>query len=339
VATPTHPYGWRDFDAEIVEGLAENDSRFISRRAGGWIACPLNGHYDTKLPWREDNHRKGSVPAGDPPASFRASPTYVLQDPLDNVIAGRDLIAEAVSGGWGRTEAARLGNETSEAALAWNVLRSLQELGELDRAARVLAEVEPRAEPELLFWERRIEQGATAPWAAIAALREELDPGATRASGPDAGLHIPGWGWILIDVKFGGGSDLLDDPAGVEAWLARFAIPCPGLFDVEAIRNARPRDFPHELLATIALAHRLRAEEEQAVVVALARESELVGVEKWVGRCLAESADVAFRRVTWESLYRALDPTDPKLEPLRAYLENKSYGLRPAFALQEEEPD
>ena len=40
-----------------------------------------------------------------------------------------------------------------------------------------------------------------------------------------------------------------------------------------------------------------------------------------------------FRRVTWESLYAALDPDDDVLAPLRAYLENKSYGLRPAFAL------
>ena len=41
------PYGWRDFDQEVVEGLAENDSRFIKRRSDGWILSPLVGHYDT----------------------------------------------------------------------------------------------------------------------------------------------------------------------------------------------------------------------------------------------------------------------------------------------------
>ena len=36
-----HAYGWRDFDQEVVEGLVENDSRFINRRSNGWILSPL----------------------------------------------------------------------------------------------------------------------------------------------------------------------------------------------------------------------------------------------------------------------------------------------------------
>ena len=88
---PKGPFGWRDFDQEVVEGLVENDSRFINRRSNGWIASPLVGHYDNKLAWKDDNFKKGSVPAGDPPVSFRAAPTYVLERPLDNFIAGRAL--------------------------------------------------------------------------------------------------------------------------------------------------------------------------------------------------------------------------------------------------------
>ena len=156
---------------------------------------------------------------------------------------------------------------------------------------------------------------------------------------PDACLHVPGWGWVLIEASFGPSSDAVDDPARVEAFLARYAAACPGLFDEEAIRKAKLRDFPLQLLRTIAFAHKLRAEGEKAVVVALVRESDPADVERSVGRCLAETADVSFRRVTWESLYRALDPAEPKLEPLRLYLENKSYGLRPAFALQDDDAD
>jgi len=326
-------YGWRDFDPEVVEGLAENDSRFIDRRSNGWIACPLRGHFDDRLPWRDDNYRKGSVPAGDPPASFRAAPTYVLESPLDNVIAGRELIADAVAGSWEHTRATRLGNENSEGALAWNAFRSLQEAGGLGVASRALAGIDAAAEPELYFWERRIETSRAEPWLALTQLRTELEPDRALQAGPDACLRLPGWGWVLIDVRFGSGADILDDPARVEAWLERYASGCPGLFDEEAIRRARLRDFPHDLLRTMALAHHLKADGELAVVVALVRESELTGSERLVGRCLAETADVAFRRVTWESLYRALDPDEPKLAPLRRYLENKSYGLRPAFAL------
>ena len=71
-------------------------------------------------------------------------------------------------------------------------------------------------------------------------------------------------------------------------------------------------------------------------MIALVRESDTADVERRVDRCLADAADVGFRRVTWESLYRALDPADPALEPLRRYLEQKSFGLRPAFALHDE---
>ena len=204
------PYGWHDFDPEVVEGLVENDSRFINRRPGGWIACPLSGHYDTKLAWQDDNYRKGSLPGGSPPASFRAAPTYVLESPLDNIIAGRELVAEAAAGRWGRAEAARLGNENSKGALTWNVLRSLQEAGCLGLAMRVLADVEAAAEPELTFWEQRIELQRTEPSTTLLAVRDELENDLTQRSGPDACLHVPRMGlggdgchvrWRLRDAR------------------------------------------------------------------------------------------------------------------------------------------
>ena len=332
-------YGWRDFDPEVVEGLVENDSRFINRRANGWIACPLAGHYVDQLPWKDDNYKKGSVPSGDPPTSFRAAPTYVLERPLDNFIAGRELIADAIAGDWGNPEAGRLGNENSEGALTWNVLRSLQEAGRLGVAARVLTEVESATEPELFFWGRHITMEESSVWTELQSERDELEPGSARQVEPDACLHLPGWGRVLIEASFGPSTDAVDDPARVEAFLERYAAACPGLFDEEAIRKAKLRNFPPLLLRTIALAHKLRADGEQAVVVALVRESDPADVEKWVGRCLSETADVGFRRVTWEALYRALVPGEPSLGPLRAYLENKSYGLRPAFALRDDDAE
>ena len=69
------------------------------------------------------------------------------------------------------------------------------------------------------------------------------------------------------------------------------------------------------------------------------RENDPTDIEKWVGRCLAETADVGFRRATWEALYRALDPDRRRARALRHYLENKSYGLRPAFALPQADPE
>jgi hypothetical protein len=319
-------YGWRDFDQEVVEGLVENDSRFINRRSNGWILSPLHGHYDTRLAWKDDNYKKGSVPVGDPPVSFRAAPTYVLEEPLDNLIAGRELIADAIAGKWDHSEASRLGNETSEGALTWNVFRSLQEAGRLGVAASALTAGDVDREPEFGFWGQRIEREQAAPWGAI-------------EDGPDVCLHVPGWGWILIEVRFGGGADTLADAAATEAWIAQYSTPAPGLFEDDALRRVRVKDLPHRTLQTIAFAHHLKAAAEQAVVVALVRTSESADLERWVGRCLADTADVAFRRGAWESLYAALDPEDAALAPLRAYFENKSHGLRPAFALHGEDDE
>ncbi len=319
--SPEHPYGWRDFDQEVVEGLAENDSRFINRRPNGWIASPLVGHYDNKLRWKDDNFKRGSVPVGDPPVSFRAAPTYVLEESLDNIIAGRALIAGA--GTWQPGEATRLGNETSAGALTWNVLRSLQEAGRLGVAAQAFTGEVIADEPELGFWEQRIEMERASPWPEL-------------AGGPDACLHLPGGGWVLIDARFGGGTDTLADAAATEAWLERHSATAPGLFDDDALRRVRVKDLPYRTLETIAFAHQLEDAGDHAVVVALVRASESVDLERWVGRCLAETADVGFRRFTWESLYAALDPNDAALAPLRDYLENKSYGLRPAFVLDDE---
>lgn len=325
-------YGWRDFDREVVEGLVENDSRFINRRTGGWIVSPLLGSYDDKLAWRDDNFKKGSVPAGDPPVSFRAAPTYVLERPLDNAIAGRELIAEGLAR-WGMPDAARFGNENSEAALTWNVFRTLQEVGRLGAVIRALTGFDPATEPDLFYGGRRITLETADAWEELSTTLARLEPDVTPHVTPDVSLHVPGFGWILIEASFGPSSDAFDDPAGIEEFLGRYASACPGLFDVERIRSTRLRDVPPLLLRTLAIVHSLRAGRERAVVVALVRESETADVERRVDRCLAGSADVEFHRVTWESLYRSLDADDPALEPLRRYLEDKSFGLRPAFAL------
>lgn len=333
---PRRAYGWREFDQEVVEGLVDNDARFINRRAGGSIASPLLGHYDTQLAWNDDNFKKGSVPVGDPPVSFRAAPSYVLERPLDNVIAGRELIADAIAGRWGNPEATRFGNENSEGALAWNVFRSLQEAGRLGVASGALTGFEPAAEPELFYGGRRIALEAASAWEELAMTLDKLEPGLTQHREPDVCLHVPGFGWIVIEASFGPSSDAFDDPVRVEEFLELYAAACPGLFDEERIRTTRLRDLPPLLLRTLAVAHSLRADGERAAVIALVRESDTADLERRIDRCLADTADVMFHRVTWESLYRALDPADLALASLRDYLENKSFGLRPAFSLHDQ---
>ena len=315
----------------------DNDPRFVNRRPNGWIASPLAGHYDTKLPWRDDNFKKGSEPCGDPPASFRAAPTYVLECPLDNLIAGHDLIADAIAGRFGIRESPRLGHENSTGALTWNVFRSLQEAGCLHDAVGALVDLDATREPDLFIWGCLITSGSWSASAEVASALTALDGRAELAGEPAVCLRIPGYGWLVIDAAFGPTSDTVAGGDAIEALLERYSRTCPGLFDTEAIRKLRARDIPPLLLRTIALAHLLREDGEQALVVALGRESDRADVERKVSRCLAASAEVGFRRGTWESIYRALDPDDGRLGLLLAYLENKSLGLRPAFALRPDE--
>jgi hypothetical protein len=203
----------------------------------------------------------------------------------------------------------------------------------------VLAAADTATEPELYFWGQRLALTSAAAWTELQTVRSELEPGLAQQTEPDACLHIAGWGWVLIEARFGSGIDVYDDPARVEAWLEHYATRCPGVFDDEAIRGVKLREFPQQLLRTIAFAHNLKDQGEHATVVSLVRENDSGRIEKWVGRCLSATADVGFRRATWEALYRALDPDNAGLEHLRHYMENKSYGLRPAFALQESEPE
>ena len=315
-----HAFGWRDFDQEVVEGLVENDSRFINRRSNGWIASPLVGHYDNKLAWKDDNFKKGSMPAGDPPASFRAAPTYVLERPLDNFIAGRELIADAVAGCWGHPEASRLGNETSVGALTWNVLRSLQEVDRLRVVAGALAATEIDSEPELGFWGRLIGRAQAEPWPEL-------------VGAPDACLRVPGWGWVLIDARFGGGTDTLADAVALETWLEQYSSPAPGLFDDEALRRVRVKDLPHRTLETIAFAHHLKATGDRrssSLSYARASPSSSSGGSDAASptQPMSPSAAPPGSRSTPPST-----PTTRSLAPLRDYIENKSYGLRPAFSL------
>ena len=108
--------------------------------AGGGMRCPLASH-NCWLPWNR-KYTKGTQTHGDPAVSFRVSPTYILSDPLENFIAGRKLVADALRGKWKKAETFRLGYENSEDAVSWNVFRALQEAGNLELAARVLSGID-----------------------------------------------------------------------------------------------------------------------------------------------------------------------------------------------------
>jgi hypothetical protein len=327
------PYGWRDFDPEVVAGLVESHPEHVVRRRDGGMTCPLVEHEREWLHWQDGNYARGTVPHGDPEVAFRVSPTYILSDPRHNFIAGANLIEEILNGASGKAETFRLGHENSEDALTWNVFRSLQEAGFLHALTPLLCDCREPVEPTLYLWGRRVDGSEIGPFEELAAARQGFEPTHRQQTEPDVVLRLPGWGWVFVEAKFGSPVTTARKAEKMEAWLRRYADRASGLIDLDGIADVGlpPNKFPEQLLRNAVFASWVaRRTGEEAHVVLLAREREMTPVEEWFDRCVAEDAGVTLSRLSWEEIYQALSDHEA-LGMLRAYLEGKSYGLRRAF--------
>jgi hypothetical protein len=276
--------------------------------------------------WGEEGYTKGTVYHGDPPVSFRVSPTYVLEDHLENFIVGREFVDKLT----GKAETWRLGNENSEDALSFNVFRSLQEAGRLAEAARLLTGLELDGEPELIVWGHRLDETTVHPVDQLKAALNTLEGTSGQQTEPDIILRIPSWGWLFIEAKLASSTSTYKRRRHkLATWKERYATA--GLFDPGALAAADPDTFPEQLLRNVAVAHAVAAGERVAVV-ALVREKYAPAVADWAADYLAVDNTIT-RSATGEQLY-ALTDGNQALTNLRAYLADKSVNLRPAFALR-----
>lgn len=325
-------YGWPDFDRAIVQAIAAGDSRHILKQPDGGMTCPLAGHGEW-LRWVGDALSNGTVPHGSPDVVFRVKPTYILSDPLDNFIVGRELISAAIRGDWGKAETHRLGHENSEDALTFNVFRSLQEAGELGRVAQLVAE-RAVSEPTLFLWGRQVNQdGSSSAWEELRAARQQVEPRHRQQTEPDVCLHVRDWGWIFIEAKFDLGIKTSESKQKLESWRATYPAHGPFLFDLDHISAVPHHEFPEQLLRNVLFADAVRADGERAHVVALGRAEDKTPVDEWVSACLRPDCPVTTSVMSWEQIYAALPADSVRLASLRSYLENKSYALRRAFSL------
>jgi Restriction Endonuclease associating with ARP len=329
------PYGRSDFDPEIVAALFEGHHDHVSKERDGGMTCPLVDHRRERLHWQDGDYARGTVPHGRPEVAFRVSPTYILSEPRDNLIAGADLIGKILDGTSGKAETFRFGHENSEDALSWNVLRSLQEAGLLHALTPLLCDYRERVEPVLYLWGRRIDEAALGEFAQLGEARQEFEPAHRRQTEPDIVLRLPGWGWVFIEAKFGSPVTTARNAEKMDAWLRRYAAKAPHLIDLDKIANAGlpPHKFPEQLLRNAVFASWIAAKtDERAHVVLLARRQEITPVEDWLADCLTDDARVTVSRLSWEEIYAALPPQS-SLATLRSYLEGKTHSLRPAFEL------
>lgn len=326
--------GWNDFDPVVVAGIKQGDPRFVDKSVSGGMSCPISEHsHEDLLAWAEGDYTKGTVVDAMHPYSFRVSPTFIYADPLDNFIAGEDLIAQAISGSWDKAETSRLGYEKSEDAVSWNFFRSVQEAGLLRTIADELTGTQLESEPNLIFWGRRISMEGSEPCVEIKEALNFLEPNHSQRTEPDVVLECPGWGWVFIEAKFMSPNPTYKGkPEKLKRWISTYSDALPDLFDQEALEAGDPLTFPEQLLRNVAVASVVCEKSSKAVVVSLTPHSKKTEIESEIARYLPEGSAVQFRCSTWEELMATLPPGDSTLA-LRSYMENKSAGLRKAFRI------
>ncbi len=327
-------YGWHHFDQERVRAIRKGSPTALTRGPGGGLRCPFRDHEPHFLPWRGGNPWNGTEHHGDPPLSFRSTGTFILEDPLDNVIVDPQLIAGAIRREWGKADTRRFGWERSEDAVSWNVFRSLQRVGLLPWLVERLVGV-ANSSPILSLWGTEIWVDGVSPWQALAEVRAHVEPGYAIPTEPDIALHVPGWGDILIEAKVGSGMSRRKNESALEAFASHYAKAAPCLLDREKILAVGYRRVPEQLLRNLAYACKLAERAgTRGHVAALVRDGEAEDIEERVAACLVNPNNpcVTFSRFSWESIYAGLDRSKANVAPLVTFFEDKSLYMSPAFA-------
>ncbi len=328
------PYGLSDFDPSIVNGY-QDDPRLIDRSPKGGMASCLISEHGRLIPWLNGNYENGTEYHGDPPIQLRTSPTYIYQNPLDNVLQASDraLIQEIRSKKMKKYDVTRLGNENSEDMLSWNVFRSLQQVHNLKLALKAITGLIIDQEPDLFFWTVRIKDNVAKRWDRLFELRQELEYALSPQTEPDIVLHVPGEFWVFIEAKFRSENPGFKDDNHRDDWLKR-NYPW-SIIDREAVREAKHKQVPQQILRNIAFAHAMCEGQEKAMVVGLGQEMDprSADIEERVAPFLAPHCPVTFKRATWEAIFRVLpaENANPVLRRLRGYMVNKTLNLMPAF--------
>jgi hypothetical protein len=132
-------------------------------------------------------------------------PTYSYTYAQRNVIVAAEIFASRIVGHPFKHESDRLGNEKSEDALTWNVMRSLQEAGVLPEVAAWLTGLMIPEQPRLYLWGIRVDDDSMAPWDLLIRARDRFEnalPVDRPRTEPDIAIHLPGRYLILIEAKF-----------------------------------------------------------------------------------------------------------------------------------------
>jgi len=268
--------------------------------------------------------------------SMSAAPTYIYHNAERNFIIGKE-IPERIS----KVEKWRLGYETSEDALSWNVFVGLYALKGLPEAFEALAGTGPEREPELYLWGNRVDADFVR-WPNLCAVRKELERGMAIPTEPDIILRVPGQAIVLIEAKFSSPNSSLARKKGrfgsVTDFLDRYKCK-EGAADPLNRKWISEQDgerILEQLCRNAVFAHWLASEREQPFVVNLVRLA--AKNDEQLFRQHLSREGVQFRVCTWERLCGLSAIRREQASVLRGYLKNKTLRLSPAFDLELKNP-
>lgn len=263
--------------------------------------------------------------------SVSTKPTYVYRDRRRNFIVGLELLASLH-----KVESWRLGHETSEDALSWNVFVALSRLGGLRSVFETLTGESASADPELYLWGNRVDAALTHFWDSLLKVRRELERGLAIPTEPDIILRVPGQAIVLVEAKFGSPNGTLarkqDRRGTVPEFLQRYRCrdKRPDPLHRNWIASQDAGNVLEQLCRNVIFAQWLAEEKEKPFVVNLVCEKDQQDVVFRFRQHLAEGV-VAFRRASWEQIASLPVIQHPNARPLHDYLANKTLNLQKAF--------
>jgi len=259
-------------------------------------------------------------------------PTYIYRNAERNFIIGRGILPSV-----SKVERWRLGFETSEDALIWNVFVGLYALKGLTETFEALTGIAVSDEPELYLWGNRIDTDCTS-WPDLYEVRAALEKGMAIPTEPDIMLRVPGQAIALIEAKLGSSNSSLAKKKGrfgsVKEFLERYRCK-KGAADPlnrEWISGQEDGHILEQLCRNVIFAHWLASDREQPFVVNLVTRK-ATNDEQLFRQHLAEKG-VGFRVRTWEDICGLPAIQKERASVLRRYLGNKTLNLLPAFDLE-----
>ena len=326
------PFGVCDLEPDAANRYSPRAAEPLVR--GDTVRCCVAGctHWLPRRTRKRDNHL--ACPSHG--ISVSTSPTYVYEDFLRNFIVGVPLLERVKQL---KVESWRLGNERSEDALSWNLFVSLAKLGALAPAVRLLTGLDADAEPELYLWGVRITTGDPCRWDRLLAIRDELERGAGFPTEPDIVLRVPGVALVLIEAKFGSPNGTLKGQEERFGSVAEFLNSYPSIdggpdpLDRGWIEAQQADAVLQQLVRNVVFAQWLAGPGEQVWVVNLVRDADERDIESRIAPHLSQDRPVRFRRATWEALAALSAVGEERAAPLKKFLENKTLGLKKAFAI------